>query len=691
MHIKEIVLKNWRSYKEARFAFPSPTGKKRVILVGAMNGTGKTSLLAALYLGLFGREGMYYVEGVRWATDEEERYRSYRQLLERILHRGSTEGDDANIKVQLVFDLGEAQPLVITRVWHFSRGGKVRDLNSTDGEEVIIEYRGRPRRFGWQEANNKIEDYLFPPHVLPCFFFDGEQAQRRVEGAGGLALSDAIQTLYGTRLLSNLADTLKAYVDRKKLAVNRDVGRVREDELSQKRSERDRLQSDLKLLKQQRQQRTEAFRAAEQERSNHEQELIQMTGSNAVDIQLIAAEKSAVEQQERRQFDDLQRQVAALAFPIAFKRYSHSIASQLNGEIVRDRWQILREDTTSKIEDIVAQTFPVPDDLEPSLTSGQRHELRQRLRTAMESIWSPPPQDCAAAHRFHFLGSSDRINALQRLNQLSAGGASDTVSLLKEWIESKRLLDDVRRRWDDIRDIEPKMRAVKTRLEEAGHKAKTLLSEVTQLETNERGIQGKLADLAASIAQMEAMKERRGPEEDRIELAERAREALRDIEDELKPLCVRAIEAACTKHFRAMISQEYAKHAVKFDEDDQPMLVMRDREPIYITTMSGAQKRAFGLAFTLAVAGVSGAQAPIVIDTPVGSMDSEYRSRIIKYLAVAAPGQLFFLSHDEELYGDYVRDLEPTCLKKYQIAFRQTGDGVGVSTVIEDSYFGARR
>src|SRR5688572_12008023 len=87
MQLREVVLKNWRSYQAARFTFPVPTPRKKVMLVGAMNGTGKTSLLAALYLGLFGREAMFYVEGVKLSDLEEEKQRSYRLLMERILHR----------------------------------------------------------------------------------------------------------------------------------------------------------------------------------------------------------------------------------------------------------------------------------------------------------------------------------------------------------------------------------------------------------------------------------------------------------------------------------------------------------------------------------------------------------------------------------------------------------------------------
>ncbi len=58
---------------------------------------------------------------------------------------------------------------------------------------------------------------------------------------------------------------------------------------------------------------------------------------------------------------------------------------------------------------------------------------------------------------------------------------------------------------------------------------------------------------------MEQRKEKRGPEKSRIELAERVREVLRELEDKLKPLCETALADACTTNFGEMISSEYKK------------------------------------------------------------------------------------------------------------------------------------
>lgn len=45
MYLATVNLVNWRSYRDARFRFKAPTRKKPLVLVGAMNGHGKTSFL----------------------------------------------------------------------------------------------------------------------------------------------------------------------------------------------------------------------------------------------------------------------------------------------------------------------------------------------------------------------------------------------------------------------------------------------------------------------------------------------------------------------------------------------------------------------------------------------------------------------------------------------------------------------
>jgi DNA sulfur modification protein DndD len=654
-----------------------------------MNGTGKTSLLVGLYLGLFGREAMQFVEGVKLGGSDEERFSSYKQLVQHLLHRPALETDDPHASVEIVFENSKRQ-IKVTRTWYFTRGGAPRDLTG-EGEEVRLSIDGRPQRvLNWQDANNKIATELFPAHVMPCFFFDGEQAQERVEASGAAAMSEAIRVLFATGLLDELSESLKHYVANERSSAKRDMGAIDVDSLDRKRRRRDELQDEVSGIEKEFSKVRTDLTNAESARSEKILELTQITGDAAIDYAQLAQRKAELDSNERDVGDRLRESIANLALPMALAKLGGRIADQLKGEITRDRWQLLKDATVAKVDTIVAASLPKPGrtGLEPPLNAAQYKVLDGRLRTALESLWHPPPEGCADEFRFRFLQAPERVAALQHLDTLLASEGNDVGALAGEWEQAKARVRDAHRLWEQTSNSKPKIEQLRNRIVECDERIRELSGRKSNLDARLKGHQSELKDLQAAIGQMESVKRKLDPVEAKLDVAERVRSLIGDVRDDLIPLCKKSLEESCTKHFKAMISAEYRKYRVEFDQDLQPLL-SGGPTPIYVTTLSGAQKRAFGLAFTLAVAEVSGEEAPLVIDTPVGNADSEYRGRMLEYLASSAPGQVIFLSHDEEIYGPYAEILKPYLLKSYLVSFTPVSDGAGVSSVVDDAYFGA--
>ena len=249
--------------------------------------------LYALYLGLYGREAMDLIEEFRRVSNDDETLKSYNKLITNIIHRPARESDDPHCSVTLSFKLRN-DSVIINRRWNFTRGGRVRDLDIRDGEEVLIEVNERKKAFdSWKDANARIQELIFPCNVMPCLFFDGEQAQARVEAAGGRALFDAVKALYGTGILDLLGDSLRTYISNERQALQRDVGVVRLNELEQKRDELDRLRDDLRKIQDQlshsRQKRTDS----EQERQKLENQLYALVGDKASDVEEYASTVAA--------------------------------------------------------------------------------------------------------------------------------------------------------------------------------------------------------------------------------------------------------------------------------------------------------------------------------------------------------------------------------------------------------------
>ena len=90
MIIKKLQLHNFGVYAgDNEFIFE---GNKPVVLIGGMNGRGKTTFLEAVLLALYGSNSFAY---------SESKQRSYIQYLRSFVNRGS---DDQTCSVELEFD-----------------------------------------------------------------------------------------------------------------------------------------------------------------------------------------------------------------------------------------------------------------------------------------------------------------------------------------------------------------------------------------------------------------------------------------------------------------------------------------------------------------------------------------------------------------------------------------------------------
>lgn len=213
MYLSRLHMTNWRSYADATFEFKKPSERRPVTLIGAMNGSGKTSFLIALYLGLFGRFGLRHCEGFRAIAEDD--INSYRQALAKY-RRNNAEPDEPT-RIELTFtptlnDKDENE-VRITRQWWFTSSNQPKQGESF--EELVIQIGDRTQR-GTDPAlaEEKIEKALFPAHITPAFFFDGEQAQALIETSGDAGIRRAVEVMFGSKVVAELSEQMRSYLSK---------------------------------------------------------------------------------------------------------------------------------------------------------------------------------------------------------------------------------------------------------------------------------------------------------------------------------------------------------------------------------------------------------------------------------------------------------------------------------------------
>ena len=97
-----------------------------------------------------------------------------------------------------------------------------------------------------------------------------------------------------------------------------------------------------------------------------------------------------------------------------------------------------------------------------------------------------------------------------------------------------------------------------------------------------------------------------------------------------------------------------------------------------------ANASSFSIAFCLALAEITGQRIPLVIDTPVGNADSEYRARALRQLAEFDTDQIIILTHDEEVSRPFLEAIEDQVGQQILVDFDQETRS---SNVLHNQFF----
>ena len=214
MIIKRLTMNNFGVYAgKNTFEFSC---SKPIVLVGGMNGRGKTTFLEAILLSLYGSNSAAY---------RESNYKSYGKYLKSYVNKNSC-SQSASVELEFVMNESSQNEYRVHREW---------DALGKRTEETITVYEnGDYSEFLTQNWSMFVENIL-PSALSRFFFFDGEKIAELAVDDSNVQLKDSIRSMLGISVLDVLKNDLSRVLKRVTKSGTQTTASVEIEELRQKR------------------------------------------------------------------------------------------------------------------------------------------------------------------------------------------------------------------------------------------------------------------------------------------------------------------------------------------------------------------------------------------------------------------------------------------------------------------------
>ena len=657
MILDDITLLNFGLYAGRQtITLTPPAPDKPVILFGGLNGVGKTTLLDALQLCLFGPHAKISIRGSL----------AYPEYLSRCIHKGASKQEAAiEISFRQIVE-GKEDHYRLHRSWLRTIGGCK--------ERLEILKNGRPEPVLADNWASQVEEFL-PTNIAHLFLFDGEQIESYASQTDFSSLiGGAIHNLLGLDIVNQLEKDLRVYERRKRTEDKDDVAHAH---LAALGTELRKLRRRTDVLKQDR----AALRTHQIDRQNRNlleiEERYRKLGGGLYD------RKAEIER----------RLAAAEGF-------------------VRDGAAALRELATGLLP-----LFMVRGLLE-STESRDRHE--EECRRARELFEELERRDQATLrHLRSFSTDKSVIDALKkhfqqdRVRRQALGNKETVLNLLPEVRGDLRAL--LRGDLDDLlaatayrlkRQQIAETDAVRARTEYENVPATDIIAETAderdavkkkiavleeqyasigrEIEGLERDIVRKERSLAHLLAADGKNKGKRADRARILHHARNVRTTLGAFRQGIVEGHIRRIERLVLESYQQLLRKSSLVTRLSIDPARFSLTLFgRHGEVLRPERFSAGERQLLAIALVWGLAKASGRPLPTAIDTPLGRLDSGHRMHLIERYFPFASHQILLLSTDEEISREYLDRLRPWIGRSYHLVY----DDEAEQTRIVPGYF----
>lgn len=660
MLITKLTLNNFRVFRgvheidlrpaPARLSKNGPIeGTERpIILFGGLNGAGKTSILTAVRLALFGRQSFSQV-----LSNGE-----YVEALSELIHKGVGHGgvqDNASIELEFKYSQnGEENTYKVIRGW--KRGKKDSLCLEKDGIQIP--------ELNYEQCQGFLNE-LIPTGIADLFFFDGEKIAELAEDESGTVLKTAVRRLLGLDVIAKLKSDLNIFLKKQGSSA---------------------LSQSLK----------EEMDSLDEQRISHERNAEKLRGeADIVDaqIELVSRDILSLEnklsqnggawaktrEDEQQKVDSLLKEKVELEKQIRTEMETSLPFALAPNAMQRLQTQIKQEQQIKK-----KQNF-----------GNELDSFLETLRSKYPSFDTEMAQNAIADSFKAHVGEFDSAELLLDISDRQANTIDYQLSNLSQ--ESFSRFDEARVRLQKVEEEidnasnniarAPEQEQVQELFADVRaldkKKEKLIIEYHALLEEAKRELRQAL-ETARQIQKLHDKNKDQSNKDQSISNAQNSILLLEKFGEQLTKARVNQLENEFVQSYKKLARKEDLQLSASINPATFDVELM-DEHGIKINrkAMSAGEKQIYAISILEALGRTSGRKLPIIIDTPLGRLDSHHRDKLVENYFPTASHQVVILSTDTEIDKNYINLIQDDIARTYEIRF----DGLTKSSKVAEGYF----
>ena len=615
--------------------------KRPIVLFGGLNGAGKTTTLTAVRLALYGRQSMgRSISNI-----------AYHQQLVEYIHKprkSIVAPNSATVELDFTYGKhGTVDDFKVVRSWQESGKKTVEHLEIYKNEELLEGLSS--------EQLQSFLNELIPIGVADLFFFDGEKIADLAEDETNEALADAIKRLLGLDIVDRLRADLGIY--------------LREN--NQTKLPKD-IATELKSLETLYKNNYAKYQSFIGKNVDLNTELVSITADAATTQQRInelggawATSRQAEElrtEQIIKEKDSTNSQIKELfsdAIPLALAKNSiANLLEQLEQEKATKTQRVAKEELNKHIEKLRVELAKVVG-----------NSSKKAVNNAIDSTFDQVMEDDSNTTIIHDISDTElnQIQSLvrsyvpqqvQQLNALTSRAEELEEELTIASANIARAPDQAR-----LNDI----------LSELGELQSQKGSLLKQIEVNKEEAKRSLRQAMDNLRRLRDLDQKFSKSMNHgqgITLAANSREMLIEFSEQTKIRKLATLEQEFIKSFGKLARKDDMDILAKIDPQTFDVELTDKRgKTINKKKLSAGEKQIYAIAMLEALGRTSGRNLPIIIDTPLGRLDSKHRTKLVKNYFPTASHQVLILSTDTEIDEDFYSELSPEISHAFSVDY----------------------